>query len=199
MTQAIRARILLTFTAVLAAGTWSGPLAADEKIKTEVLVLEAREIAKSFAGELMTTLQTAIKDGGTAGGIAACHISAPAIAAEAAKRSGWSVGRTSLEVRNPANAPDTFERTALEDFQAAVQAGADLAKLEREEIVTRDGKTTFRFVKAISVAEPCLACHGSSVTPDTAKAIRDLYPADQAVGYNLGDLRGAFTLTRVLE
>lgn len=199
MTRFLQAGFVLTFATVLVAGTLSSPQAGEDNQKFEALAVEARGIAKGFAGELMTTLQTAIKDSGTVGGIAACHVSAPAIAAEAAKKSGWSIGRTSLKVRNPANAPDAFERQTLEDFQAAALAGADLAKLERGELVKKDGKTKFRFMKAIPVGEPCLACHGSNVKPDTAKAIRDLYPEDQAVGYGLGDLRGAFTLTRSFE
>ena len=199
MMRCMSLQTLLAVAAALATGAANSPLSAEDAAGTEALAVEGRGIAKGFAGDLMTTLQSAIKDRGLAGGISACNVTAPVIAAEAAKKSGWSVGRTSLKIRNPSNTPDAFERTALEDFEVAARAGTEPAKLERQEIVMRDGKRTFRFMKAIPTAEPCLACHGSSLKPDTVKAIRDLYPDDQATGYALGDLRGAFTLTRELD
>jgi Protein of unknown function (DUF3365) len=172
---------------------------SQEAPALDPVVTEARGIVKRVAGELLGTLQSAMKDGGPVAGIAVCQSAAPLIAAEAFKSAGWSVGRTSLKIRSPANAPDAFERKALEDFVAAAKTGADLAKLERFETVTDNGKRTVRYMKAIPTAEPCLACHGSNLKPETAKAIADLYPTDQATGFALGELRGAFTLKRVLE
>ena len=40
----------------------------------------------------------------------------------------------------------------------------------------------------------CLTCHGSSLAPDVAAQISDLYPQDRAVGFEAGDLRGVFWL-----
>lgn len=199
MTRASQLTTLLTLAAALAANAANAPLTAQETASPDALTVEARGIVKSFAGELLTTLQAAMKDGGTVGGMAACNVAAPTIAADAAKRSGWSVGRTALKVRNRANAPDAFEYKALQEFLTAAKAGDDLAKLERLETVTENGKRTIRYMKAIPTAEPCLACHGSDLKPETAQAIADLYPADQANGFALGDLRGAFTLKRALN
>jgi hypothetical protein len=53
-------------------------------------------------------------------------------------------------------------------------------------------------MKAIPTGEICLACHGESISPDVATAIREAYPQDQATGFSLGDIRGAFTLSKPL-
>lgn len=47
--------------------------------------------------------------------------------------------------------------------------------------------------------EGCLACHGPAIEPKTAAAIEALYPNDEAVGFRVGDLRGAFSLTRTID
>ena len=66
-----------------------------------------------------------------------------------------------------------------------------------EVVEAADGKT-FRFMKAIPTAEVCLACHGSDITPEVAAAIDERYPDDMARGYSLGDVRGAFSLSKPL-
>ncbi|MOA58455.1 hypothetical protein D3C78_1828600 [compost metagenome] len=53
-------------------------------------------------------------------------------------------------------------------------------------------------MKAIPTGEPCLACHGQQIKPELAAVIDQRYPQDQARGFALGELRGAFTLRRSL-
>ncbi|WP_425609259.1 c-type heme family protein [Thalassobacterium sedimentorum] len=40
----------------------------------------------------------------------------------------------------------------------------------------------------------CLACHGdpASIAPEVTQKIAQLYPADTATGFAVGELRGAF-------
>ncbi|HSV28201.1 MAG TPA: DUF3365 domain-containing protein [Candidatus Omnitrophota bacterium] len=44
----------------------------------------------------------------------------------------------------------------------------------------------------------CLGCHGTEIQPEVGAKLTALYPADQARGYRLNDLRGAFTLEKRL-
>jgi hypothetical protein len=53
-------------------------------------------------------------------------------------------------------------------------------------------------MKAIPVAEQCLACHGSKIKPELAEHLQKLYPEDKAIGFSQGDLRGAFSLKKYL-
>lgn len=152
---------------------------------------EGRAIAQAFGAELQTALQSAVAAGGPLAGISVCNEQAPRIAAAAAARSGAEVGRTSLKLRNPENAPDAHEREVLAAFAAAVEQGAQ-PPLERLDTLP-DGRT--RYMSAIIVQPQCLACHGPELAPPLAAALDALYPEDQARGYQPGDLRGAFTIT----
>ena len=54
-------------------------------------------------------------------------------------------------------------------------------------------------MKAIPTAELCLACHGTKIDPVVAAKLTELYPRDQARGYKVGDIRGAFTFIEPLS
>ena len=160
---------------------------------------ESRQLTKSFAGKLKGELVGAMKAGGPESAIGVCQAAAPSIAEEKSDEKGWAVGRTALKLRNPANAPDEWEQAVLLEFQEKVEQGADIAKLERYETTTKDGKPVFRYMKAIPTQQPCLTCHGSNVSESVQKAIAELYPQDEATGFSQGELRGAFTIVQPLQ
>ncbi len=168
--------------------------AADEA----ALAAQAREVVREFAGELKRTLQEHLAAGGPVEAIGVCRLRAPAIAAGVGGRRGWEVGRTSLRTRNPANAPDEWERQVLERFESRRAAGEAPENLEYHEVVQVDGRRLFRYMKAIPTAPLCLGCHGDSLAPEVAARIDELYPQDRARGFSVGDIRGAFTLKREL-
>lgn len=159
----------------------------------------SRALAAEFGQELREQLVAAMKQGGPLSAIEVCNSIAPAIAADQSARHGWRVARTSLRTRNPANAPDAWERAVLEHFDSRLRAGEDPARIELGEVIERDGRAVFRYMKAIPTGEPCLACHGANIAPEVAAKIDSLYPQDQARGFALGDLRGAFTITQPLD
>ena len=47
-------------------------------------------------------------------------------------------------------------------------------------------------MRAIPTEALCLTCHGETLAPELAAAIAREYPNDQATGFKLGELRGAF-------
>lgn len=157
---------------------------------------QSRLLVQDFAKTLKGKLVQAIESGGPAAAVDVCHAAAPEIAAAKSAASGWRVGRTALKLRNPENAPDAWERNVLEAFLAKADQGADLSKLERYETVSQNGKRVFRYMKAIPVGKPCLTCHGPAVKADLVQSIKEHYPDDQATGFKLGELRGAFTITQ---
>ncbi len=175
--------------AVLPLAAQAGTPATDQALNQE-----AASLIPPFQQELLATVKEAVATGGPAKAVEACHLLAPEIAAKHGD-GVWQVGRTSLKIRNPNNAPDAWERQVLESFAARAAAGEPLADLKHGERV--DGR--YRYMQAIGVGEPCLACHGQSIKPELASVIDARYPDDQARGYQMGDLRGAFTLSREVE
>ncbi|MGB1092163.1 MAG: Tll0287-like domain-containing protein, partial [Oceanobacter sp.] len=158
------------------------------------LAKEAMQHIKAFGGELKTAVKAGVMQGGPQNAILVCNQQAPAIA-DKHSADKWSVGRTSMKLRNPDNAPTEWEAQVLRDFEAKLTAGADPKTLTARKI--EDGQ--FHFMKAITVGSLCLNCHGDKLEEPVALRLSELYPNDQATGYQLGQLRGAFTLTRPLD
>ena len=159
----------------------------------------SRETVQEFMQTLKKELQAAMQEGGPVNAVSVCNLTAPAIASTYSVRNGWDVGRTSLKLRNPDNAPDAWERSVLEDFETRKLAGEDPARMEFYEVVRENGVTELRYMKAIPTAGLCLACHGEQVDSITKARLETLYPEDQALGYQAGDIRGAFTITQPLS
>ena len=164
------------------------------------LAEEAKSLVKEFAGTLKGELEAAMKAGGPTKAVSICQDRAPAIAKDIATRSGWEVGRVSLKTRNPQlGTPDAWEQQVLTRFDQRQAAGEPVDTMAFAEVVQVDGTKQFRFMKAIPTGEPCLACHGSAITPEVAAALDQAYPEDQARGYAVGDVRGAVSLSKTIE
>ena len=162
-------------------------------------VAEAKAIIQAFFGNLKGELQTAIQSGGPASAVTICNAKAPGIANAMSAKTGWDVGRTSLKLRNPnVNAPDAWEQAVLVRFEERKAAGESVETMAYAETVEANGAKTFRFMKAIPTAELCLTCHGTDLVPEVAAEVDKFYPDDQATGFALGDIRGAFTLSKPL-
>jgi hypothetical protein len=175
--------------AVLCLLVSAGALAED----LQVISAEGLALIPAFQKQLLATIKTALQAGGPLKAIEVCQLQAPLIAAEHS-HAPWRVGRTSLLVRNPANTADAWEQQVLRQFAQRAAAGEPLATLQYSQAVAGE----LRVMQAIAVGEPCLACHGKSLKPELAALIDRRYPQDQARGYALGELRGAFTLRRDL-
>lgn len=173
-------------------------LSADVAVPDKELK-EARSLIKSFGGDLKAALKPAMKSGGPVNAIEVCNLQAGPIAETISSQSDWKVARTSLKVRNADNTPDNWELKTLLQFEQRKAAGEDIKKMDHAEVVTQEGQTLYRYMKAIATADLCVKCHGSQLDNAVAAKLKEHYPYDQAVGYNVGDIRGAFTLTKIVE
>ncbi|MDX1709700.1 MAG: DUF3365 domain-containing protein [Rhodovibrionaceae bacterium] len=192
-----RMRVSLTFASALAAGLALSAPARAEPYAQEIET--ARALAQDFQKSLKSALMKAISEGGPQNAIGVCNVRAPQIAADLSQRSGWRVGRTALKVRNPGNAPSAREEAVLRSFQKSLAAGKDPKSLEAVAVVeTGDGRS-LHYMKAIPTGEVCTTCHGKDVDPELLATIRETYPQDEAVGFEAGELRGAFTFYKPLE
>ena len=114
--------------------------------------------------------------------------------------SGWTIARSSHKLRNLGNSPDAYTAAAIEEFLARQENGESAKEMVKAEIVEQDGQKVFRMVKAIPTGKQCLACHGGAEVSDAvATRITELYPEDKARNFNVGEMRGVFTLMKVLN
>jgi hypothetical protein len=140
---------------------------------------------------LFQELQTALAQGPPESAIGICADRAPAIARKIGEETGLSVRRTSLRTRNPANAPDAWERRWLESATAGTAPAVDDAEVVRE-----SGRWELRYVRVVRLAEMCATCHGmpEGIPPAVREAIARRYPEDRATGFAPGDLRGVVSV-----
>ena len=89
----------------------------------------------------------------------------------AAESGGPSFHITSLNPIRPKNAPDAWERQALEGFQ---NGGAKELIAVTDSV---DGEAQLRYMAPLFVTEPCLECHRKQ-------------------GYRLGDIRGGISVSQ---
>lgn len=191
-----RAAVAAVLGVLLAACGGPGKEAALQPSEKDIEA--ARAAAATLGKGLKSRLTTALSEEGPASAIFVCSDAAPEIAAAASETSGMHVGRTALRVRNPSNAPDSWERAQLEAFAAAIEGGAEPAGLESVEIVTVDGAPTFRWMKPIVMEPMCALCHGEAVSAELKAVIAARYREDAATGFKPGELRGAFTVSKPL-
>lgn len=190
----LSARTVVVFVAALSSFIAPLPFARVD-IEEAELTGEAQSIAIAFASTLKPKLKKAIQDGGLENAINVCAKQAPEIAKTLSEQTGWQVKRVSLKPRNTANAiPDSYEKLVLGQFEQQ-QKTATKPSYEHASLTGN----SFRYIKAQLVDGICLNCHGQSVQPKVRDIINKTYPQDSAMGYQLGQIRGAISLHKKIS
>ncbi len=198
---------LLALTLAGCASTVAAPPAgapgADQPpaVPSEV-VAEAARIADRLGAELTARLQSAMAEGGPVAAIGICQNEAPAIASRLSRESGWQVRRVGTRVRNPfTGQADAWEQFALQELERRVRAGEPPERLAFATRVREPQGDAYRYLRAIVTGPLCLACHGATAqqSEELRAALAAAYPHDAATGYELGELRGAFSLRRAVD
>lgn len=174
------------------------PVTAQADVPEDAL-RQARAAADELTAELKQRLLEAMSQGGPVAAIEVCATAAPEIAA-AHSVGGIVVRRVSRKARNPEDLPDAWEEGMLVDLESRSEAG-DLPEEVWKTVDTPGGEARLRYLRPITVGPMCLNCHGDSSTipEDVQTKIRELYPEDNAVGYEAGDFRGAVSVTVPLQ
>ena len=172
-------------------------LSNAEDIAPSQNTLEARALVKTFGSDLKHVLKTSMKSGGPIKALEQCNIEAGSIAQKNSLTSGWTIGRTSLKVRNENNTPDQWEAMILNQFEKRKAAGESLKTMEYAETVKIGDKLVYRYMKPIPTAGLCVSCHGDNMPESLTNKVRTLYPDDQATGFSVGDIRGAFSFQKI--
>lgn len=166
-----------------------------EPVDMTVLNADAKAAVMAMGSSLKSQLQSAIQSGGPANAVDVCHKIAPAVAESLSKEHGITLTRVSLKNRNPTmGVPNEWQTAVLEDFEARKAAGESPDTLVYSKVVENE----HRFMKAIPTEAVCLNCHGADIKPEVQAKIDEFYPNDRAVGFEEGDLRGAFVAVRSL-
>lgn len=165
------------------------------------LTEESRRLADQLVVQVRSELMKSMETSGPLRAIIVCKYTVPEISSALSRRSGARVTRVALGPRNPSlGGADAWERTVLTRFEERVQRGENAATLEHAEIVTEGTQRYFRYMRALPMTTQCLGCHGPAeqINPAVKAQLAVEYPHDRAIGYRVGQLRGAVTVKRPL-
>jgi hypothetical protein len=198
----------LALCVLFAAGCSPDKQVNTEAVRREIAVREPMRITESQilqkAGEqgsktatvaqaaLSQALQKAMAEGGVEKAIAYCNINALPLLDSVQRPVPSIIRRVSLRLRNESNAPNELELELLHAYHQARQDSIDLP-----ENVQMLGDSVL-FTKPIAISNGlCLTCHGQpgeSLTAETYNMLRRYYPKDAATRYQMGELRGMWSI-----
>lgn len=117
--------------------------------------------------------------------IDACHIDSLLMTQRIA-REGAAAGRTSDRLRNPTNQPRPWAAPLIE-----ANAGRQVRDVDGFAVDLGDRLGVLR---PIAMRPLCATCHGpeEKLSPAIRRSIAERYPADKAVGFETGEIRGWF-------
>ena len=102
------------------------------------------------------------------------------------------IKRVSDKPRNPNNKANTEELGYINTFKQVVAKNEEVSPIVKE----MDDKV--RVYYPITTNTMCLQCHGKpneTLQPTTLAKIKNLYPLDKAIGYNVNEVRGIWSIT----
>ena len=94
------------------------------------------------------------------------------------------VGRTSLRVRNPLNAPEPWMDEILHSYDSSTIDSPSPPRVVELEA------NLVAYVEPIYVKNMCLDCHGSYINKSVQSKLDEKYLQDQAINYSEGEFRG---------
>ena len=174
---------------------FSAPLHADD---AKYFEKQANQAIKEFAETLKSALMLSMQTDGSIKTIAVCKDIAPKVAQQVSEKYNLDVSRTSLKVRNPENRADDWEKKVLRDFNTRMEKGETIKQLRFSEQVDIDGQKQRRVMKAIGTDLVCITCHGEKIPEQIQAELNKLYPDDEATGFSIGSVRGAFSVKEII-
>ena len=161
--------------------TWPIP---DAPASLRPAIARADAIIAAMHDALLAELNSGLEQGGATLAIKSCHIDSDRVAQRVGRTEGVASGRTSDRLRNPTNAPKSWAAPL-------VNANAGRRAQEVAGFVVDLGEK-LGVLRPIAEQPQCAACHGpgDKFASAVRAEIKDRYPADRAVGFNDGDIRG---------
>lgn len=175
-------------------------IAAEDDLRS--FTDEGRRLATQLLTEIRGELTKELERTGPIRAIIVCKYSVPEITSSMSRQTGMRVTRVALRPRNHAlGDTDVWEQSVLLDFEKRVAKGEKAETLEFSEIVQQPTGKAMRYMKAIPMGQPCMACHGpaSQMSEGVRAQLAIEYPKDRAIEYQVGQVRGAVSIKKSLK
>lgn len=174
----------LSATAISAQTPTTWPIAeAPPQLRTAIARADLMIVA--LHDSVLRELGDGFAQGGADLAIKSCHIDS-ALMTQRLAREGAAAGRTSDRLRNPTNTPRPWAADLVK-----ANAGRRAREVEGFAVDLGDKVGVLR---PISQRPICANCHGpvDRLSPGVRAVLADRYPADKAVGFTEGEIRGWF-------
>jgi len=153
-----------------------------------------KELTQTSLKVLSGQLQGALQAGGVQNAIEYCNLNAYPIIDSLSLEHHATIRRATFQARNQENKPNEYEQEVLIVFTKAHKEGNQISP-----VLKRLGDGTMVYFSPVIIENGlCLTCHGnpgSSIKDEDYELIRSLYPEDEAIGYQMGDLRGMWSIS----
>jgi len=176
------------------APTETSPPPALTAAVQQAALQRGKAIATETFGLLSSNLQTAMQSGGVSNALPFCSLAASPLTAGMAEKHGVTLKRITHKARNPAGKANEAELAVLKAFENALAASTNPPPPFATNLVA--GQATF-FAPIVIANELCLKCHGEpgkDISAENLAVIKQHYPQDEATGFKLGQLRGAWRI-----
>lgn len=142
----------------------------------------AMDLKKTLMGELKAKMNES-----PVAAVDFCSKNAMEITKAIAKKHGLNIKRVSEKNRNPQNVADENDKKALMQFAESLKQNG-----KPQSYVIVDNK----YYEPLITNEMCIVCHGKDgvISKETKEKIKQNYPVDKAIGYGVGELRGAIVV-----
>lgn len=192
---------LLAVILVLACGTETKE--DTQQIDTEQALIDNNEehhvdsllkiggnITSETQSVLLQNVTAAMQSGGKEHAVRYCNLKATDLVDSLSKLYECEIYRISEKNRNPNNAPKTeLDKKMLKMF-------AESNNVQDKDVIHNDGKHIY-YQPIFIQKGACMNCHGdihTAISEEFYAVIKDKYPDDKAIGYNMGDLRGTWKI-----
>ena len=148
--------------------------------------------AKSTKATLGKNLMGAIQKEGVMHALSFCNVQAMPLTDSMATKHDAIIKRVSDKNRNPNNKANAQELDYISLYKQILKNGE-----EPEPIVVEENKKV-NFYYPIVTNGMCLKCHGTpgeEIQRGTYDKIKELYPKDKAIGYDVNDVRGMWSIS----
>ena len=173
-------------------GVLVGRGTAPVHFDTQALQEELAALRDAMMKKEREAVEKAINKKGTKEAVTFCNERAYTLTDSMARVNRANIKRVSDKPRNQNNKANAKELAHIETFKAMVTNQQEL-----EPIVEEAGNSV-NFYYPITTNAMCLQCHGTlnkDIKSDIYKTIKGLYPNDQAIGYDVDQVRGIWSIT----
>lgn len=164
----------------------------ERSVKTNTPAERGLQYALNTKKELGKNLMGTIQKKGTKEAVTFCNKRAYPITDSMAVAQNATIKRVSDKPRNPNNQASTKELDMIAQFKKSIANNEEYKSITEVE----NGKVTF--YAPIITNSMCLQCHGTprkTIQPEVFRAITSIYPQDKAIGYDVNEVRGIWSIT----